>query len=327
MATKRRFTGLSAAVVAVAALAACGGGDSDAAEDGGATSAETTVLHVGETAGVPSAFLAFGVEQGIFAEHGLELEIDTSAGGAAAIPALMGNNLDIAGSNVVSSLLAAAQGLPLRIIAPGTFATDDLESDFSAVLVPADSPITSADGLATASVAVNTLENIGDITITAALEERGIDTSNVDFVELGFPEMLPALDNGQVDAAWIIEPFLTMGLEQGHRPVLWPYVEAKEGLQIGSFVVTEQFLQENQDAVDRFRAALADTAALVTEDPEVFRQALPELQELDPAIAEQMVLPQYKDDVDVDSLEFVAERMLDAGYIDEPIDVDAIVAR
>ncbi|WP_062213624.1 ABC transporter substrate-binding protein [Streptomyces sp. NBRC 109706] len=307
-------------------VSACGASTGPEAS-GGDGEGSDGVIRIGETDGVPSAFLRFGVQQGVFEEHGIELEIDASAGGAAAIPALVGGNLDIAGSNVVSGLLAAERGLPLRMIAPGTFATDDPTSDFSAVLAAEGSGIESAEDLAGASIAVNTLENIGDITIEAALEERGVDTSGVEFVELGFPDMLPALANGQIDAAWVIEPFLTMGLDDGLTPVLWPYVESKEGLQIGSYLTTQEFAERDPEAVAAFQAAIADTARLVTEDPDAFRRALPEIEELDPAIADTMVLPGFHSEVDEASLEFLADRMVRSGFVDGEIDLDALLGR
>ncbi|GAB2877694.1 ABC transporter substrate-binding protein [Streptomyces mayteni] len=315
-------TALSAVLVATLfGATGCGvaaGGDSGT--DG------TNVVRVGETDGMPAAFLRFGQERGIFADHGIQLEIDASAGGAAAIPALVGGNLDVAGSNVVSGMLAGHQGLPVRIIAPGTFATDDPQRDFSAVLVSEDSDIEGPEDLAGASIAVNTLQNIGDISIVAALEEQGVDTSDIQFTEIGFPQMLPALHSGRVDAAWVIEPFLSIGGQQGLRPVLRPYTEAREGLQVGCFLATEDFLRENGEKAEAFRAAVADVAEFITEHPEEFRAALPELEEMAPALAESMVLPAYHDRVDPESLRFVADRMLTSGFTDEEIDVDSLIA-
>ncbi|MFH5823804.1 ABC transporter substrate-binding protein [Georgenia sp. AZ-5] len=322
----RRVGALAAAALA---LAACGADEEAPPEatgqDGGTGGAEPATLRIGETAGIPSAFLGYGEQLGIFEEHGLDLEVDTSAGGAATIPALVSGNFDLAGSNTVSVLRAGSEGLPLQIVAPGTFATRDPQSDFSAVLVPGGGEITDAGGLAGRSIAVNTLENIGDITITAALQERGIDPSGIEFVEIGFPDMLSALANGNVDAAWVIEPFLAIGKQQGNVPVLYPYAEAMEGLQVGSFVATPQYAQENAEVVESFRTAVGETAQAIADDPDAFRTALSDLQDVDPAVAAEMVLPEWGGEVDVESLEFLAEQMQEQGVVDEPIDVESLV--
>ena len=111
-------------------VGACGGGDEGATSDGGGTAK----LKVQETAGVPSAFVGFGIEQGIFRKHGLEIDLQAAQGGATAIPSLVNGDVQIAGSNVVSLLIASGKGVPVRAIAGGTNAQDQ-GKDFGALLV------------------------------------------------------------------------------------------------------------------------------------------------------------------------------------------------
>src|SRR5262245_8730200 len=85
-------------IVAIAALAGCGGGDGEvgsSSEDG------SQALKVQETAGMPSAFVGFGIEQRIFEKHGLNVELEETQGGAATLPALLNGDVQIGGSNVV----------------------------------------------------------------------------------------------------------------------------------------------------------------------------------------------------------------------------------
>lgn len=320
-----RISLMGATAAASLVLAGCG--------DGGETSggqaldpASPVAINVAETAGIPSAFLNYGVEQGFFEEEGLDVTVDTSAGGAAAVPGLVSGGLQLAGSNTVSALLAADKGLPVSIVAPGTFASETEGEDFSAVLVAQDSEIQEAADLAGKRIAVNTLENIGDVTISAVLEERGVDPSSVEFVEIGFPDMIPALERGQIDAAWEIEPFVSIGEQSGNRPVLWPYVEAYPGLMVGSFLATNEYREQNPEVIEAFRNGLAATAESVAEDPDAFRDALPDLAKVDPEIAKAMTLPVWKSEVDTESLEFIEEQMREHGLISEPLDISSVVA-
>ena len=57
-------------------------------------------------------------DEGFFTAEGLNLETTVLAGGAAGIPALESNNLQMMYSNVASAMIAAEQGLDLRIAAP-----------------------------------------------------------------------------------------------------------------------------------------------------------------------------------------------------------------
>lgn len=314
---------LVSAAAAALLLTGCGAGSPEAQ---GLDPSAPVAVNVAETAGVPSAYLNYGVQQGFFEEEGLDVTVDVSAGGAAAVPGLMSGGLQLAGSNTVSALLAVEKGLPITMVAPGTFGSEAEGEDFSAVLVAENSDIREPADLAGSTIAVNTLENIGDVTISAALEEHGVDPASVEFVEIGFPDMIPALDRGQIDAAWEIEPFVTIGAESGARPVLWPYVEARPGLMVGSFLATQEYREQNPEVIEAFRNGLEATAASVAEDPDAFRAALPDLARVTPEVAESMTLPQWKPEIDVESLEFIEEQMRKHGLISEPVDVDAVVA-
>src|SRR5687768_10341200 len=126
----RAITGGIAALVLL--LAGCGGGDEESAAPAG--EGGTTKLAVQETAGVPSAFVAFGIEKGFFEKQQLEIDLQPTQGGAATIPALVSGDIQVGGSNVVSLLLASSKDLPIRAIAGGTSAQPAGEKDFGALL-------------------------------------------------------------------------------------------------------------------------------------------------------------------------------------------------
>ena len=123
------------------ALLVAGCGD-DGASSGG-KSGGTTKLTVQETAGVPSTFVAFGIEKGMFTKQKLEIDLEPTQGGAATIPALISGDIQVGGSNVVSLLLASAKDLPIRAIAGGTSAQAAGEKDFGALLVAKGQGISS----------------------------------------------------------------------------------------------------------------------------------------------------------------------------------------
>lgn len=320
----KRILLVSAVVGTSLMLSACGGSGPAGGES--PDSANPVSINVAETAGIPSAFLNYGVQAGFFEKEGLDVTVDTSAGGAAAVPGLISGGLQFAGSNTVSAVLAASKGLPISMVAPGTFASDSEEEDFSAVIVSEGSDIQGPADLAGKTIAVNTLENIGDVTISAALEEQGVDISDIKFVEIGFPDMLPALERGQIDAAWEIEPFVSIGTASGNRPVLWPYVDAYPGLMVGSFLATNEYRDQNPEVIGSFRRGITATADAVSADPASFRAALPGLAQMTPEVAGTMTLPVWKSNVDVDSLTFVEEQMRAHGVITEPFDISSIIA-
>jgi NitT/TauT family transport system substrate-binding protein len=307
-----------AGAVAAAGLAACGGDD----DDGGGGPAS---LVVQDTAGVPSAFLSYGVEQGFFSDQDLEVEVQPSQGGATVVPAVTSGSAQIGGSNLVSILLAKDEGLPLKVVAPGTFVQDDPEQDFSAILVAGDSDIRSPQDLEGATLAVNTLKNVAEVTAKESLSKKGVDISQVKLTEVDFPDMVAALDSGRVDAAFAIEPFVTQGINAGQRVIDRPYVGTKPGLQIGCYFTSEEYLSENRDVVERFHEGIAATAESISEDPDSFRAFLPEASEIPPPAAEAAILPLWQADSDEDSLELLAELMERYGVTEGRPDTSEVI--
>jgi NitT/TauT family transport system substrate-binding protein len=301
-------------------LAACGDDNG-----GGGESGEQASVRVQDTAGVPSAFLEYGVQEGFFKDRKLDVQVTPSQGGATVVPAVVSGDTDIAGSNLVSVLLARGKDIPVKIVAPGTFVRGSEKQDFSAILVTGDSDIRSPKDLEGKTLAVNTLKNVAEVTAKASLAKQGVDVDKIELAEVDFPDMNGALAEGRVDAAFQIEPFVSLGLKEGHRIIDRPYVGTKPGLQIGCYFTSEQYLNENEDVVERFRQGLADTAAAIARDPTAFREFLPEASEIPPPAAQKAILPAWKADNDQASLDLTAELMARYGVTEEKPDTSEAV--
>jgi NitT/TauT family transport system substrate-binding protein len=308
-------------VVAACVVAACGG-DGGGSEDGGPAR-----LSVQDTAGVPSAFLEYGVQEGFFKERDLDVKVTPSQGGATVVPAVVSGDSDIAGSNLVSVLLAQGKDIPVKIVAPGTFVRGKRSQDFSAILAAGDGDIRLPKDLEGKTLAVNTLKNVAELAAKASLAKQGVDVSEIELAEVDFPDMNGALAEGRVDAAFQIEPFVSLALKEGHRVIDRPYVGTKPGLQIGCYFTSEQYLSENEDVVKRFREGVADTAAAIAEDPAAFREFLPEASEIPPPAAQKAILPAWKAENDQASLDLTAELMERYGVVDEKPDTSDAVAQ
>jgi NitT/TauT family transport system substrate-binding protein len=284
-----------------ALVAGCGDDDGGGGGDGPAK------VVVSDTAGVPSAFLEYGVEEGFFKKRDLTVEVQPSQGGATVVPAVVSGDVNIGGSNLVSVLLAQSKDIPVKIVAPGTFVDGD--KDFSAIVVAKDSEIKTPKDLEGRTLAVNTLKNVAEVTAREALEKEGVDTSKIELTEVDFPDMTAAVEQGRVDAAFAIEPFVTQATAAGNRVIARPYVGTKPGLQIGCYFTSEQYLAENEDVVARFREGVGETAEAIASDPSGFREFLPEASEIPPPAAQEAVLPAWKASSDQASLDLTAELM------------------
>jgi NitT/TauT family transport system substrate-binding protein len=320
----RRFLAPIAALVVVT-TAACGsdsdGGSSSGSEDGG-----TTQLAVGIIPITDVAPIYLGQEQGIFADHGLELELTQLTGGAAAVPGVVAGDFQFAFGNVTSTLLAGSQNIPLRMVAEGVSSTGDPETDFCGIVVPGDSPIQSAADLAGKKVAINTLKNINEVTTRKVVEDAGADQSTINFVELPFPDMGAALQNGNIDAAQVVEPFLSSAKAQGARQVAANCAEAVDDLTVATYFTTEQYIQENPDVVDDFQAAIQEALKYASDHPDDVRRIITTYTQITEDVAAGMNLPAWPEEINVDSVKEVAELMTQYGITEETVDVDSLLA-
>lgn len=323
----RRLLAATAAVALATTLAACGGGGSSGGSSGG-TAGEQGVrqLKVGVIPIVDVAPIYLGQEQGFFKNRNISLELVQETGGAAAVPGVVAGDFQFSFGNVTSVLLAASQNLPLRIVAEGNSSTGDPATDFSAVVVKGDSPIQSAADLAGKTVSVNNLKNIGEVTIRKAVEDAGGDSSTIKFVELPFPDMPAAVAKGDVDAAWVVEPFVTVATSQGARKVVANFAEAVPDLTVASYFTTAQRIKEDPKLVDDFRAAIQQSLKYAQDNPDEVRRIITTYTKITPDVAAKMALPAFPQDVNVASLTTVAELMNKYGITDKTVDVKPLLA-
>lgn len=313
------------AALSMIALAACGsGGGSSSSSSASGSSQATTHLKVGVIPIVDVAPIYLGKEQGFFAKHHIDLELVQESGGAAAIPGVVSGDFQLSFGNVTSIILAASQNLPLKIISEGNSSTGDPATDFSGVVVPADSPIKSAKDLAGKTVAVNNLKNIGEVTIRNAVDKDGGDGSKVKFVELNFPDMPAAVANHQVDAAWVVEPFLTAATAQGARDIS-PNFTTIPNLTVATYFTTQQYIAQHKDVVDNFRAAIQESLKYASDHPDEVRRIVTTYTAIKSDVASKIKLPAYPQDVNTESLQTVAQLMNKYGITQNTVDTSKLL--
>lgn len=309
-----RKTFAVAGVAVLVSTTACGGEDSN----------ELTSITVGALPIVDTAPIHLGVEQGFFEDQGLDVTVENTTGGAQAIPSVASGEFDVAFGNITSLILARAEGLPMTILSNGVTTTGQDGEDFGAVVVPEGSDISSPADLADADVAVNNLQNIGDTTVRNSVREDGGDPEAVSFAEMPFPDMPAALNNGEIDAAWVVEPFLTMTLEDGAEEIASNFVDTHESLSVASYFTSEEVVASDPEMVESFKTAMTESMNYAADNPDEVRRILPTYTEMDEGIIEEIRLPAFPAEPDEESAAVVGELMLEDGLIEEEADIDGL---
>jgi NitT/TauT family transport system substrate-binding protein len=323
--TRRVILSSVLAVALAATGTACSGSSDDKnSSSGSANGLEKTEITVGAMPVADDAPLQIAVQQGLFKAEGLNVKLQTIAGGVEAIPKLKSGALDISFSSFFSFLGANAAGaLDVRFVAEGFQSAPGTHT----LLVAKDSPIRTAKDLAGKKVAVNTKRNIASLLVRAALEPSGVKLDDdKNFVAMPFPAMETALKNKSVDAVQAVEPFVTQLQQSIGARVL---VDLSQGptadFPIAGYATTTGFATKNPKTVAAFQRALAKAQTMAT-DHKTVQSILPSYTQITPQVAATLSYGSYPSTLSATRLQRVADIMQQYGYLNTKIDIKTLLS-
>ncbi len=166
------------------------------------------------TVGHPSdAGMYIAMENGYFKEEGIEISMNnTFRTGGQTIPLLATSQLHVGGGAVDPAFINAIhQGIPLKVVAGKGIIRKG--NGFNVLLVRRElyeRGVRSIAGLRGRKLAVTNLEGAVTFEVQEMLRTAGLTLRDVELVVLPNPDMPVALQNGAVDAAFVIEPVATV---------------------------------------------------------------------------------------------------------------------
>ncbi|MGK2911989.1 MAG: ABC transporter substrate-binding protein [Sphingobium sp.] len=262
---------------------------------------------------------------GVLKDAPYDIEWANFVGAAPLLEALSARAVDTAPAGDLPVILAAAAGVPLKIIAAGVSSTKDI-----AIIVPRGSPIRSVSQLRGRRVVVSSARgSISHYLLFEALKEANVDRKSVD---IGF--MLPtdaaaAFASGHIDA-WATFGTYQMAAEQNGARVL----RDGEGINTGFVLIAA-----SQTALDdpAKRIALRDVMARqrrasewARAHPAAYTKIFVKQTGVDPALGAAIVERQNPLLVPVDAsiigpLQRVVDRFYADGELPRTVDVASLV--
>jgi ABC-type nitrate/sulfonate/bicarbonate transport system substrate-binding protein len=218
-----------------------------ASEFAPASAADT--VHAGKAAAPVWTFtlLDIGIEQGIFAKYGLDVDITSFAGDAKIQQAMASGSIDF-GLGSGPSMAFAVKGIP--VIAVAAFAREPRNLG---IIVAADSPAKTAADLKGKLVAVTTAGSLTEWLVKRMAVQEGWGVDGIRFAEIGsFDSSLSALKTHQVDAmvgsaegGYLLE-------ERGTARVLLTFEKYAPQFHTHIVFARKQLVADNPDLVSRF---------------------------------------------------------------------------
>ncbi|GIE75443.1 thiamine biosynthesis protein [Actinoplanes philippinensis] len=298
---RRLLAGLAAAALA-GSLVACGSDSGGGAKtESGADQVKVGVIPI-----VDVAPIYLGQQKGFFKNRNIELALEAGQGGAAIVPGVVNNQTQFGFSNLTSLMIAQTKGLPIKAVAAGVSSTGEAGKDFGAVVVKADSPIKTAKDLAGKKISVNTLKNIGDTVTRESVRKAGGDDKALNFVEMAFPTMPAALEKGEIDAAWVVEPQLSTIKAAGGREIASTFVDAAPNLTVAAYFTSQKLITENADLVKRFTEAINESLTYADAHPDEVRAVLATYTKIDEKQRASLVLPKWPTQINKESVQTLA---------------------
>lgn len=204
------------------------------------------------------AQIYYGLDLGMFSRAGLDVEIISLQSGSPAAAAVASGSIDVGQGNITSIASAHEHGLPFVLIAPASLYSSSAPT--SALIVPGDSPVKTAADLAGKIVANTGMKNIGEIAADGWIDQQGTPIEKVKFIEASLGEMPEAMLRNRVQAADVVEPFLSPALAKGFRVLAYAYTSIAPNFMIGAYFSTRDWVKAHAEVVRRFASTIAETA-------------------------------------------------------------------
>ena len=261
---------LIAVLVAATVFSACGSptsAPSSATTPGGAAPVSALTARLGYFPNVTHAPAVVGVARGAFAAAlapTATLDVKTFNAGPSVIEAMFAGEIDIAyiGPNPAINGYVKSKGEALRVIAGAA-------SGGALFIVRPEANIKTAKDLDGKKLATPQLGNTQDVALRFYLQDNGLNTADkggtVQIVPTANADILTLFKQGDIDGAWVPEPWATRLILEANGQVL---VDERDLWPDGKFVTTHvivstKFLAEHPDLVKAFLRAHVETIEFI----------------------------------------------------------------
>lgn len=285
----------------------------------GKSAGTTTTITVGIVPVVNSAALFLGLRERLFLKNGLTVKVVKANNGPALAAAIVSGQVQFGITAPIAALNATNNHIPVEIVAAATSAN---LKDNNALVVAANSPITSIKQLEGKKVGVQALKSGPQVVIEADAKALGADPSKLQFVQVPTANVPALLQTGQIDAGWLSEPFLTAALSTHQVKEL---VARPNHFAVGSnrplttvWITGTSWAKSHPDVVRAFIQSMKQSNASSDKHPKALRAVLSKFTALTSDQQASVLLPYYPRKLSVSDLATWGKLMVEYGLTSTP---------
>ncbi|MBP2321222.1 NitT/TauT family transport system substrate-binding protein [Kibdelosporangium banguiense] len=298
---------LMAAVTGCGALGGDSGNSSTSGSAGASGPVEKPKIKVGLLPVVDVAPLYQAIDKGYFKQQGLEVEPITVSSGPKAVEGMIGGDLDIAFTSYPGAFVAQAKGAAkLKIVADAYAA----RPGHLVLVALKDSKLQRPEDAGGKKIAVTSKGSISDLGAMSVLETKGVKVEQIDFRQMSFPEMGPAMQRGDIDGAVVAEPWVTRTEKEfGALQLMDVSSGPTQDISMTGWAAMEKLTTENPNTFAAFQRGLAKGVDDVKKDRGTLDQILVKNIKIDQATAQLVHIADYPVSLDAVRLQRVADLM------------------
>ncbi|WP_328457748.1 MULTISPECIES: ABC transporter substrate-binding protein [unclassified Amycolatopsis] len=322
---RARHAALALAAVAVlAAVTGCGAlgtGTSNASSGGSGPEKPTLKVSILPTTDLGPFWLA--QDSGYFKAEGLNVDAVIASSGQASLAKAISGDADIAFSTYPPFFTAKSTGAAdMELVADAT----SVNAKSNAIVTVPNSPVKTIFDLAGSKIAITAKNTASDLLTRSVMQDHGVSYDKVKWVQIPLPNIASALQQGQADAAYLPEPYITQAAKTaGAIPVVDINSGATQGFPLTGYGATKKWVRDNPKTLAAFQRAMQKATHEATNDRAKVEPLLVRFAKIDEDTAKLLTLPGYGSTLDARRLQRVPDLLLQLGAIPSPIDVNSMI--
>jgi NitT/TauT family transport system substrate-binding protein len=283
---------------------------------------ERSTLKVSVMPTIDLAPFHLAVQNEYFQAEGLKVEFSTAPSGPASVAKMISNEVDISYSSYTPFFVAKSQNAAdIKIVADGSSAGPST----TMVLAMPNSSVKTIQDIPGKRIAVTAQGTISDLMTMSSLKDKGLDYKSIKWVTMPFPDMAARLQRGDVDAAFMTEPFIAQAkMSVGALPTFDTATGTTADLPTAGYGATAKFVTDNPKTVAAFQRVMLRATA-EAKDRTKIEPLMVQFAKISQEVAASTNLLTFRSALDPKSLQRVPDLMRDFGVIPQTINVEPMI--